>query len=265
MTISFTDFCMHRNREMANLCNLMNWMKLNINFNPYIWEKQYKNRNSKPVFWPNYVINKKEANCVDIGIFLYFLSEFYHFECELTFMSINSKEKVLDTSATSMLHVIPLVRTTDNNIYIFDYIGNVNSSLVHGPFETFEGACEKISKFYEMIKLSFTDYSGKVYNTEPYLDFHLVKNKDLEVLHKFKNKNISQYELFTHIKDLKEFVDMCYQKQDLSNAGNYIIYVPPKRVIKSIFNTDPLNMFKQMEHAAFCKGKGYLSLFKPKK
>ena len=266
MGLSFIKFCTYNNREMANLCNLMKWMKLNVTFNPTIWNDQYDNINTKPVFWPEYVINKKVANCVDVGIFLYFISEFYHFECELVFLSINSKEKVDNSYETSMLHVIPIIKMNDNNIYIFDYLGNTYPSLIHGPFDSFEGACEKISKFYEMVKLSYADDSRKLYRIEPYLDFHLVKNIDLEILHKFKNKNITQDELFTHIRNLKEFIDMCYQKQELSDiTRNCVIYVPPKSVIKSVFNTDPLSMFKQMEYAAFCKGKGYLSLFKPKK
>ena len=75
-----------------------------------------------------------------------------------------------------MLHVIPIIKMNDNNIYIFDYLGNTYPSLIHGPFDSFKGACEKISKFYEMVKLSYADDSRKLYRIEPYLDFHLVKN-----------------------------------------------------------------------------------------
>lgn len=263
--LKFTDFLTYNDWEMRDISKVLRFMVNFIDYNPV---GMYNVRNSKNVYWPDDILNNRKANCVDVAIFMYLLSSFYHFECSILFVGITPKRKY-SKGDSSFAHAVPIIKLVDDKYYIYDFMGNIPYTSIHGPFDTLESSINKELAFYQIIQSEFYDFKSMKYDMEPDIDCYIANYESLSFISKYKNKPITQNSLFSNLNGWEEYSSRIYTKMELDSGDKNIISLFNSKsisnIISSVFKDKSKNILSKTKNAAFCKGRFYHHLFKPSK
>ena len=190
--------------------------------------------NSKPIIWPEHLMQIKIGNCVDFAIFIHIYCQIANIQnlcVMLSFIDVENSTKRIG-------HMFTIFKDdSSGKWYVWNYI-DVGYGFANGPYNS----------PYEAIKRAVEYFNNEFNNGDSSLKckYHVLTLDDIKVLSSCyrKFRIINQLDLFFLMPDVKKFI--------MSNS----IYLDPKNIhLPSIHNFGKITKYLSYMQKGITKNK----------